>query len=148
KASAVLLSLAVLAVAPAAAQSKATSIQGVWQVVEGTTTGPGARTITGVEQNMTIITASHYSRVQGRALGPRPMAPDLKTASAEDLRAVWGPFAAEAGTYELIGGNTLTTRPIVSKNPAPGSFGTYSYKLEGDTIWVTEQRNQNGLVAN
>jgi hypothetical protein len=48
-------------------------------------------------------------------------------------------------------GNRITMRPIVAKNPAvmgPGSFITYSYKLVGDTIWVTQQRNQNGPFAN
>ena len=42
-------------------------------------------------------------------------------------------------------------RPIAAKNPAvmgPGVFITYSYKLDGDTMWVTQQRNQNGPFAN
>ena len=42
-------------------------------------------------------------------------------------------------------------RPIAAKNPAamaPGAFITYSYKLDGDTLWVTQQRNQNGPFAN
>jgi hypothetical protein len=30
----------------------------------------------------------------------------------------------------------------------PGTSLTYSYKLEGDSIWATEQQNQNGPVAN
>ena len=30
----------------------------------------------------------------------------------------------------------------------PGVFITYSYKLEGDTMWVTQERNQNGPFAN
>ncbi len=45
----------------------------------------------------------------------------------------------------------ITMRPIVAKNPAvmaPESFSTYSYKLAGDTLWVTLERNQNGPVAN
>jgi len=42
-------------------------------------------------------------------------------------------------------------RPIASKNPAvmgPGVFITYAYKLEGDTLSLTQQRNQNGPFAN
>jgi hypothetical protein len=42
-------------------------------------------------------------------------------------------------------------RPIASKNPAvmgPGIFITYSYKLDGDTLSLTQQRNQNGPFAN
>jgi hypothetical protein len=26
----------------------------------------------------------------------------------------------------------------------PGVFITYSFRLEGDTMWLTQQRNQNG----
>jgi hypothetical protein len=42
-------------------------------------------------------------------------------------------------------------RPIAAKNPAamgPGAFITYSYKLDGNTMSVTQQRNQNGPFAN
>ena len=52
-----------------AGQSKPESIQGVWQAVEVTITGPGARTIAIREPrpNLTIITAKHYSRVEVQA---------------------------------------------------------------------------------
>ena len=52
----------------------AESIQGVWQAVEVTITGPGARTIAIPEPrpNLTIITARHYSRVEVQSEGPRP----------------------------------------------------------------------------
>ena len=62
---------------------------------------------------------------------------------------MWGPFVGEAGTYEITGGNLITMRPIAAKNPAamaPGAFIAYSYKLDGDTLWVTQQRNQNGPI--
>jgi hypothetical protein len=135
-----------------AGQPKRESMQGVWQVVEVTITGPGARTIAFAERpNLTIITARHYSRVEVQADGPRPIPADVTKASADELRAVWGPFVAEAGTYEVTTGNLVTMRPIASKNPAvmgPGVFITYSYKLDGDTMWLTQQRNQNGPFAN
>ena len=75
----------------------------------------------------------------------------MSKASADELRAAWGPFAGEAGTYEVTTDNVITMRPLVAKNPAamaPGAFVTYSYKLDGDTLWVTQQRNQNGPFAN
>ena len=135
-----------------AGQSKRESIQGVWQAVEVTITGPGARTIAIPERpNLTIITARHYSRVEVQAEGPRPIPADMTKASADELRAVWGPFVGEAGTYEVTTDNRMTMRPIAAKNPAvmsPGVFITYSYKLDGDTMWVTQQRNQNGPFAN
>jgi hypothetical protein len=136
-----------------AGQSKRESLQGVWQAVEVTITGPGARTITIPEPrpNLTILTARHYSRVEVQAEGPRPIPADVTKASADDLRAVWGPFVGEAGTYELTSDNRITMRPIASKNPAvmgQGTFITYSYKLDGETMWVTQQRNQNGPFTN
>jgi len=133
------------------AQSKPNSIQGVWHVVEATITGPAARTISFAERpNLTIITAKHYSRVEVQADGPRPVVADVAKASADELRAAWGPFVAEGGTYE-VAGNLITMRPIASKNPAvmgPGVFITYAYKLEGDTLSLTQQRNQTGPFAN
>jgi hypothetical protein len=132
-------------------QSIHPSIQGVWRVVEATVTGPGARTIAFAERpNLTIITDKHYSRVEIQADGPRPVLTDVAKASADDLRAVWGPVVAEAGTYEATP-DLITMRPIASKNPAvmgAGVFITYSYKLEGDTLVITQQRNQNGSFNN
>ena len=134
----------------AAAQSPPRSIQGVWRIVEAIT-GPGARTIafTG-RPNLTIFTAKHYSRVEVQADGPRPIVTDVAKASADELRAAWGPFVSEAGTYEVTPRNVITMRPIASKNPAvmgPGVFITYSYVLDGDTLSLTQQRNQNGPFA-
>jgi len=135
-----------------AAQSTRASVQGVWRVVEATITGPGARTISFAERpNLTIITTGHYSRVEVQADGPRPVLADVAKASADELRAAWGPFVSEAGTYEVMPGSLITMRPIASKNPAvmgPGVFITYSYKLDGDTLSLTQQRNQNGAFAN
>jgi hypothetical protein len=117
-----------------------------------TITGPDARTIAFAERpNLTIITARHYSRVEVQADRPRPIPADVTKASADELRAVWGPLVAEAGTYELTTGNLVTMRPIASKNPAVmgvGVFITYVYKLDGDTMWLTQQRNQSGPFAN
>ena len=134
-----------------AAQPAPRSIQGVWRIVEAVTTGAGARTIafTG-RPNLTIITAKHYSRVEVQADGPRPILTEVAKASADELRAAWGPFVSEAGTYEVTPGNVITMRPIASKNPAvmgPGVFISYSYVLDGDTLSLTQQRNQNGPFA-
>jgi hypothetical protein len=133
-------------------QSKRGSLEGVWQAVEVHITGPGARTITIPEPrpNLTIITAKHYSRVEVQAEGPRSIPADVAKASADELRAVWGPFVGEAGTYD-VAGDIITMRPIAAKNPAamvPGAFITYSFKMDGGTLWVTQQRNQNGPFPN
>jgi hypothetical protein len=134
-----------------AGQSTQRSIQGVWRIVEAIIPGPAARTIAFAERpNLTIITARHYSRVEVQADGPRPILADVARASADELRAVWGPFVGEAGTYEVAPGDLITMRPIASKNPAvmgSGVFITYAFKLDGDTLSLTQQRNQNGPFA-
>lgn len=128
------------------------SIQGVWQAVEVTIPGPVKQTITIPEPrpNLTVITARHYSRVQVEAEGTRPAIPDVTKASADDLRAAWGPFYAEAGTYDVTG-NVITLKPVAAKNPAamtPGAFTTWSFVVESNTLRVTAERNQNGPIAN
>ena len=63
---------------------------------------------------------------------------------------MWGPFVAEAGTYEVSGG-MLTVHPLASKSPAAmaaGAFIVYSYKLDGDTLSITQVRNQSGPFPN
>ena len=144
--------LATLSGRQVAAQSTHESIQGVWQAVQVTLPGPTPQTINIVEPrpNLTIVTAKHYSRVQVDSVGPRPIPVDISRASADELRAAWGPFVGEAGTYEIGVGNVITMHPIVAKNPAAmksGAFTTWSYRIEGNTLWVTARTNLNGSVA-
>ena len=146
------LSVGLLASQGTLAQSTRRPIQGVWRVVEARITGAAARTISFAERpNLTFITDKHYSRVEVQADAPRPILADVAKASADELRAAWGPFVAEAGTYEIASGGLITMRPIASKNPAvmgPAVFITYSYTLEGDTLSLTQQRNQSGPFTN
>jgi hypothetical protein len=147
-----LVTIAALTGSDVVGQSKRGTLQGVWQTVEVTLTGPGARIITipAPRPNLLIVTAAHYSRVEVQAEGPRPIPADVTKADADQLRAVWGPFVGEAGTYEVTD-TGITMRPIAAKNPAamvPGAFITYSYRVEGDTLWVTQQRNHQGAFAN
>ena len=138
--------------ASSAAGQSPSRLQGVWQTGEVTLPGPTPRTITlpTPQPNLTILTAKHYSRVEDQSEKPRHNPVDIGNASADELRAVWEPFVGEAGTYEISDGNTITMHPVVAKNPSamkPGAFTTWSYRLEGNTIWVTARSNQNGPVA-
>ena len=134
-----------------AAQSRGPSIQGVWQTVEITIAGANPRTITVTEpkQYLTIITAKHYSRTEVQVEAPRPVIADVAKATADELRTVWGPVIAEAGSYE-VSGSVLTLHPQVSKSPAAmasGAFIVNTMRLEGDTLWIAQQRNQSGPYA-
>ena len=84
-----------------AGQSKRESIQGVWQAVEVTITGPGARTIAIPEPrpNLTIITARHYSRVEDQSEGPRP---DSRGRDKGERRRVAGGVGAIRGRSRHI----------------------------------------------
>ena len=127
-------------------------LQGVWQVTEFNLTGPSARTITFPEPraNLIIFTARHYSRVEVQSEGPRPLLADVAKATADELRATWGPFVGEAGTYEVAGGS-ITMRPIASKNPAVmggNVFIRYTFAVAGNSLTLTQDRNQTGAFPN
>ena len=126
------------------------TLQGVWRVTEITTTGPNASKNSSPQPSLYIYTAKHYSLMRINGTTPRPDLPtdQVATATAAQLLALWGPsaFAAFSGTYELAGGK-LTTRPLVARSPrpmAPGAFSTSSYKLDGNTLTITQERGFDG----
>ena len=99
---------------------------------------------------MFIFINGHYSLVYVSSVGARQQFKDPANVTEAEALAVWGPFGAHSGTAELSGGR-LTVRPFVAKNPAfmsAGSFWTFSYKLDGKTLWMTDANNVNGPVAN
>ena len=52
------------------------------------------------------------------------------TATADQLRATWGPFLSEAGTYQIEAGNLVTIRALVAKGPQAGPVpNPTTYKL-------------------
>jgi hypothetical protein len=149
----ILFSLLVLAPRPdLGAQSAAGQLEGVWQTIEIAIAGTDPRTITVPAQApfFTIFTARHYSRTEVQSEAPRQNIADVAGATADELRAVWGPIVAEAGPYE-VSGNTITMHPMASKSPAamaPGAFIVSTFRIEGDTLWIAQQRNQAGPYPN
>jgi hypothetical protein len=129
-------------------QSRAASLQGAWQTSKIAIGGSSPRTITVPQPGpyITLFTAKHYSRTEIQSESPRPLLPDPSKATADELRTVWGPVVAEAGTYE-VSGDTITMHPLASKSPAAmasGAFIICSFKLEGQTLTIVQQRNQAG----
>jgi hypothetical protein len=132
-----------------AGQSKAKGIEGVWRTVEVTATGPNGGVFK-PQANLAIFSGRHYSRTEVHAEQPRPALADAATATADQLRAVWGPFVAEAGTFDISGG-TLTMRPLVAKNPAamtPDAFTAYDYVVSGNTMTLLMKSTQQGPIPN
>ena len=122
------------------------ALQGVWRTVEVVVAGPKPQTFRPVA-TLAIFHGRHYSRVEVHAEGPRPVLKDPAAASADELRAVWGPFVGEAGTFELSGNNVLTMQATVAKNPAAmtnGATSVYTYQRDGDTLTLTQVRTHSG----
>src|SRR5262245_52546624 len=113
-------------------------LEGVWQVMD-----VGGQPAAGVY----IFTGKHYSMMF--ATTDRPQIDDTSKATADELRAMWGPMAANAGTYD-VSGNLVTIRPIVAKIPVvmkPGANEVYAFRVEGNTLSLTQQRNARGVTV-
>ena len=126
-----------------------TEFQGVWRTVEVVMPGaPGvpSRTLT-PGATLAIFYGRHYSRVEVHADQPRTPLANASTASADEIRAVWGPFVAEAGTFEVGANNTITMQAAVAKNPTDmntGATSAYTYKHDGAMLLLTQLRTPAG----
>jgi hypothetical protein len=131
-----------------AADSRAV-FEGVWRTVEVVVPGPTPQTFRSAA-TLAIFHGRYYSRVEVHAEGARPVLKDPATASADELRAVWGPFVAEAGTFEVTGKNVVAMQAMVAKNPAAmtnGAMSVYTYQRSGDTLTLTQTRTPAGPSA-
>lgn len=138
-----------ITVATSAQESRAT-FQGVWRTLEVVVPGPAARTFRPAA-TLAIFHGRHYSRIEVHAEQPRPLLPNQATASADQLRAVWGPFVGEAGTFELSGNDVVTMHATIAKNPeemAAGATSVYTYRREGDLLTLTQVSTPLGPSSN
>jgi hypothetical protein len=122
------------------------AFQGVWRTVEVNVQGPTPQTFR-PSATLAIFHGTHYSRVEVHAEGPRPMLREPATASADELRAVWGPFVGEAGTFEVTPNNVVTMQAMVAKNPAAmtnGATSVFTYQVSGDMLTLTQTRTASG----
>ena len=132
------------------AQSKSSPLEGAWMVQQITYAKPPANPVnkpTGLVQ----FVGNHYS-LQVLNNGGRPdFGPGGQdTATADQLRATWGPFASNAGTFTVTG-NTIRYTRLIAKNPAvmaPGNWSEDTFMVNGDTLVLTATRNNNGPVEN
>jgi hypothetical protein len=143
--SAALLVAAVLRLTAAAPQAV---FEGVWRTVDVVVQSPTPQTFK-PGATLAMFHGRHYSRVEVHAEGPRPVLKDPAAASADELRAAWGPFVGEAGTFELSGKDVVTMQAMVAKNPAAmtnGATSVYTYQRSGDTLTLTQVRTHKGPV--
>ena len=119
-------------------------MDGVWRAVEVTRTSPEETIVPG--PNLSLFSATHYSRVL--VAGPQTAVADPHAATADELRAAWGSFVGEAGTYEMTD-RLVTLRPIAAKSAAAvGKSIVFAYRwLDNDTLLLTAVSDRNGPVA-
>jgi hypothetical protein len=130
------------------AQEQKTPLDGVWRTVEVVVPGEHSQTFK-PQSTLAIFHGRHYSRVEVHAEHPRTPLADPARASADELRAVWGPFVGEAGTFK-VSGNEITMQATVAKNPAAmkdGAVSVYTYRIDGDALTLTQVRTHAGPSA-
>ena len=133
------------------AQSGRSALEGVWHLQDMSYPKPSTYPIN-KPVGMAIFAGTHYSLmyVVNGGRPPLGLPGGEATATADQLRAVWGPFTANAGTFQ-VAGNTLTRRPSVAKNPgvmATGNFMEDTFTLNGDTLVLTAVKDRNGPSVN
>ncbi len=134
---AVLIGLSLLtATRPRSIIAAVITLQGAW---------PVSNPPSGLAER-SAVSAKHYSMMA--ASTGRPDITDLSNATADDLRALYGPMVGNAGVYE-IAGNQVTIRPVVAKIPIvmkPGAYEVYEFKVENNNLTLTQRRNVRGPV--
>lgn len=156
-----MLFVAALAISCQPAVEEAGPLVGAWSHVELSVTTPDTSvTNTSPQPSLYIFGKQYYSVMfvpgsEPRALfsGDEPIIGSLQATDAEKI-AAFDSFIANSGTYELTD-STLTTRPMVAKNPNFMSGGslTFAYQIEGDTLrlairlpWASDTESRSMLV--
>jgi hypothetical protein len=117
-------------------QAADSPLTGVWQL-------DGGQAAAGLY----MFTSTHYSMVLANI--DRPDIADTGKATADELRALWGPLLANGGTYE-VSGDQVTIHPLVAKIPVvmkPGANEVYRFHIEGKTLTLQQVRNARGVAV-
>jgi hypothetical protein len=142
------VTLLLTTVAAVTANDSRAAFEGVWRTAEVVVPGPKPQTFKPAA-TLAIFHGRHYSRVEIHAEGARAVLKDPAAATADELRAVWGPFVGEAGTFDLSG-DVITMQALVAKNPAAmsnGASSVYTFQRSGDTLTLTQTRTPAGSTA-
>jgi hypothetical protein len=139
----------VVAVAGQQRGASSPKIVGVWKQSEVTYTGPNARKDPNPQPGLLIVTRQHFSAMEVFGDKPRPELPPANPTDKQRADA-FGQFTAQAGTYE-IKGDEIIYRRIVAQSPnamRAGNVNVATFKLEGDTLWLTPKAEGTVPVAN
>ena len=141
------ISFAVVLVTAGALRTSAAStspLKGAWKAVN-VGAGPNVRRAVG----LAIFSDTHYSIMVFDAESERPDVADISKASADDMRGLWAGWVANTGTYD-VNGDLVTIHPTGAKIPVvmkPGATEVYRYKIDGNTLTWTQQRNARGVAV-
>jgi len=139
--------ITLLAIAAGGSHASAQSgsiLKGAWKAVD---TGAGQNTNKIV--GLAIFTDMHYSIMYFAEGIERPDITDVSKATADEMRALWNGWVANTGTYD-VNGDMVTIHPTGAKNPIvmkPGANEVYRYRVEGNTLSWTQQRNARGVAV-
>jgi hypothetical protein len=131
------------------AQSDASGLEGAWSLQEITNAKPVNNPMKQTV-GLIVFSARHYSMVYVDAARPGTLPPNQEAATADQLRAIWGPLTANTGTFTVTG-NSLRLVRVAAKNPnvmAAGNFQEYTFTRNGDSLTLTTVRGTNGPAAN
>ena len=140
----VALLLGLLAVPTVPHAQSRSPLKGAWKA-SAVVGGPTSQPIVG----LAIFGDTHYSIMYFSATTERPDITNVGTASADEMRALWNGWVANTGTYE-VSGDLVTIHPTGAKNPVvmkPGANEVYRFKIDGNTLSWTQQRNARGIAV-
>ncbi len=128
----------VLVTANAGAQSTG-SLKGAWKVVA--VTAADGKVDTAPQPGLYVFSDKHYSTQ--RVNSARPATAGVSSPDKDRL-AAYDAFTANTGTYE-VKGNTLTTKPLVAKNPSVmGTTAPSELRFEGTSVVHVTSANPGG----
>jgi hypothetical protein len=132
------------------AQSKPSPLEGAWSIQQITFAKPPANP-PNKPTGLILFVGNHYSN-QFVSDSSRPAFSEggAAKATADQLRAIWGPLTSNGGTF-TVSGNTIRFVATVAKNPAVMAAGNWfedTFTLNGDTLVLTATRDNNGPAAN
>ena len=139
---------------PAVSEDKSTmtgtgpsELIGAWQAVEIVVPAPGdvydGVSVVGPSgPGLRLFTETYYSHFLITNTHPRPALPSSPP-TVDDLLAIWGPFGANGGPYE-VRADTIVFSPIVAKNPramTPGRQTRLRFRISADSLWILGVRD-------
>jgi hypothetical protein len=131
------------------AQSDGSVLEGAWSLQQITNAKPVDNPLK-KPVGLILFSGKHYSMVWADAARPDFGQTGVAGATADQLRATWGPVTANSGTFTVTG-NTIRLVRTAAKQPnvmAAGNFQELTFTRNGDSLTLTTVRGNNGPAAN